>query len=110
MLTPPWIKAGPQPQRETGAGRPLSRLGSVLGRVQPAPNPAKPPKRGLEEEANHRAATAKPGTMQPSGETKRRRTDDEQNAASMRPTMAPPIRQSNILKVGYPALLQRSVC
>ncbi|KAJ0413951.1 hypothetical protein BJY00DRAFT_47571 [Aspergillus carlsbadensis] len=91
--------AGPQPQRETGAGRPLSRLGSVLGRVnQPAPNPAKPPKRGLEEEANHRAATAKPGTMQPSGETKRRRTDDEQNAASMRPTMAPPIRQSNILK------------
>jgi hypothetical protein len=51
------------------------------------------------EEENHRSATAKPGAMQPSGETKRRRTDDEQNRASMRPTMAPPIRQSNIRKV-----------
>ncbi|KAL2817584.1 hypothetical protein BJX63DRAFT_385482 [Aspergillus granulosus] len=92
--------AAPQPQRETGAARPPSRLGSVLGRPinQPAPNPAKPPKRGLEEEANHRPATAKPGAMQPSGETKRRKTDDEQNRASMRPTMAPPIRQSNIRK------------
>ncbi|KAL2858483.1 hypothetical protein BJY01DRAFT_201282 [Aspergillus pseudoustus] len=90
----------PQPRRETGAGRPPSRLGSVLGRTinQPAPNPAKPPKRGLEEETNHRPATAKPGAMQPSGETKRRKTDDEQNGTSMRPTMAPPIRQSNILK------------
>ncbi|CBF81966.1 uncharacterized protein ANIA_05403 [Aspergillus nidulans FGSC A4] len=85
--------------RETGAPRPASRLGSVLGRTinPPAPNPAKPPKRGMEEE-NHRSAAAKPGAMQPSGETKRRRTDDEQNRASMRPTMAPPIRQSNIRK------------
>ncbi|KAL4973085.1 hypothetical protein BDW66DRAFT_109748 [Aspergillus desertorum] len=85
--------------RETGAPRPASRLGSVLGRTinPPAPNPAKPPKRGIEEE-NHRSAAAKPGAMQPSGETKRRRTDDEQNRASMRPTMAPPIRQSNIRK------------
>ncbi|KAL5041852.1 hypothetical protein BDW71DRAFT_211756 [Aspergillus fruticulosus] len=85
--------------RETGAPRPASRLGSVLGRTinPPAPNPAKPPKRGIEEE-NHRSAAAKPGAMQPSGEAKRRRTDDEQNRASMRPTMAPPIRQSNIRK------------
>ncbi|KAL4998467.1 hypothetical protein BDV10DRAFT_72486 [Aspergillus recurvatus] len=85
--------------RETGAPRPASRLGSVLGRTinPPAPNPAKPPKRGIEEE-NHRSAAAKPGAMQPSGETKRRRTDDEQNRASIRPTMAPPIRQSNIRK------------
>ncbi|KAL4863639.1 hypothetical protein BDV12DRAFT_177259 [Aspergillus spectabilis] len=86
-----------QPQREPA--RPASRLGSVLGRPinQPVPNPAKPPKRGPEEDANHRQV-AKPGAMQPSGETKRRRTDDEQNRASMRPTMAPPIRQSNIRK------------
>ncbi|KAL4914980.1 hypothetical protein BDW62DRAFT_189452 [Aspergillus aurantiobrunneus] len=87
-------------QREPGPPRPASRLGSVLGRTinQPAPNPAKPPKRGLEEETNHRPAAAKPGAIQPSGETKRRRTDDEENHASMRPTMAPPIRQSNIRK------------
>ncbi|KAL2817990.1 hypothetical protein BDW59DRAFT_129897 [Aspergillus cavernicola] len=87
-------------QREPAPGRPASRLGSVLGRAinQPVPNPAKPAKRGLEDEANHRPATAKPGAMQPSGETKRRRTEDEQNRASMRPTMAPPIRQSNIRK------------
>ncbi|KAL2869734.1 uncharacterized protein BJX67DRAFT_346895 [Aspergillus lucknowensis] len=93
-------KTASQPQREASATRPPSRLGSVLGRPinQPVPNPAKPPKRGLEEEASHRPATAKLGAMQPSGETKRRRTDDEQNRASMRPTMAPPIRQSNIRK------------
>ncbi|GAB1216642.1 hypothetical protein ATERTT37_005858 [Aspergillus terreus] len=53
--------------------------------------------RGAEEEANRRPATAKPGTMQPSGETKRRRTEDGQNPVT-RPTMAPPIRQSNIRK------------
>ncbi|KAL3462608.1 hypothetical protein BJX64DRAFT_137288 [Aspergillus heterothallicus] len=94
--------AAPQAQRETGAGRPPSRLGSVLSRTinPPVPNPAKPPKRGLDEEANHRPATAKPGAMQSSGETKRRKTDDEQNQnrTSMRPTMAAPIRPSNILK------------
>ncbi|KAL3476530.1 hypothetical protein BJX99DRAFT_258276 [Aspergillus californicus] len=89
-----------QPQRETGPARPVSRLGSVLGRGinQPVPNPAKPAKRGLEEDTNQRPATAKPGALQPFGETKRRRTEDEQNRASMRPTMAPPIRQSNIRK------------
>ncbi|KAL4780312.1 hypothetical protein BJX76DRAFT_338348 [Aspergillus varians] len=94
-------KIAPQTsQRETGPPRPASRLGSVFGRTinPPAPNPAKPPKRGLEEEAGHRPATAKSGTTQPSGETKRRRTDDEENHASVRPTMAPPIRQSNIRK------------
>ncbi|KAL4923131.1 uncharacterized protein BDV17DRAFT_18437 [Aspergillus undulatus] len=83
--------------------RPGSRIGSVLGRTinPPAPNPAKPPKRGMDDEAS-RPTTAKPGAMQPSGETKRRRTDDEQqqqqNRTSMRPAMAPPIRQSNIRK------------
>ncbi|KAL6232382.1 hypothetical protein BDW75DRAFT_22026 [Aspergillus navahoensis] len=99
-MAPHAERTGPQTlQRETGAPRPASRLGSALGRTinPPAPNPAKPPKRGIEEE-NHRSAAAKPGSMQPSGEAKRRRTEDEQNRASMRPTMAPPIRQSNIRK------------
>ena len=63
----------------------------------PQPNPAKPPKRGLDDEPGHRSAAPKPGAMQPSGETKRRRTEDEHNPV-MRPTMAPPIRQSNIRK------------
>ncbi|KAI9374696.1 hypothetical protein BJX61DRAFT_532153 [Aspergillus egyptiacus] len=69
----PEEKTAPASQRETSV-RPPSRLGSVLGRPinQPAPNPAKPPKRGLDEAPNHRAATAKPGAMQPSGETKRK--------------------------------------
>ncbi|KKK13492.1 hypothetical protein ARAM_003895 [Aspergillus rambellii] len=95
-------EAAPQSSQrsEMGNNRPASRLGSALGRPinQPQPNPAKPPKRGLDEEANNRPATAKPATIQSSGETKRRRTDDEQNRASMRPTMAPPIRQSTIRK------------
>lgn len=38
--------------------------------------------------------------IQPSGEAKRRRTEEEHNPPpSVRPTMAPPIRQSNIRKV-----------
>ncbi|KAL4892773.1 hypothetical protein BDV59DRAFT_179727 [Aspergillus ambiguus] len=77
--------------------RPTSRLGSVQPFNRsinpPQPNPAKPPKRGLDEEASRRPATAKPGMMQPSGD-KRRRTEDGQNPVT-RPTMAPPIRQSS---------------
>ncbi|GLA38575.1 hypothetical protein AnigIFM63309_005874 [Aspergillus niger] len=88
---------------ELGAARPASRLGSIqpFNRSinQPQPNPAKPPKRGLDDEANHRPTAPKSATMQPSGETKRRRTEDEQSRmSSMRPAMAPPIRQSNIRK------------
>ncbi|KAB8264225.1 hypothetical protein BDV32DRAFT_118293 [Aspergillus pseudonomiae] len=83
------------------AARPASRLGSMQPYNRtinpPQPNPAKPPKRGLDDEPGHRSAAAKPGAMQPSGETKRRRTEDEHNPV-MRPTMAPPIRQSNIRK------------
>ncbi|GKZ19723.1 hypothetical protein AbraIFM66951_009792 [Aspergillus brasiliensis] len=91
------------PRSELGAARPASRLGSIqpFNRSinQPQPNPAKPPKRGLDDEANHRPTTSKTATMQPSGETKRRRTEDEQSRmSSMRPAMAPPIRQSNIRK------------
>ncbi|RAL03929.1 uncharacterized protein BO80DRAFT_376241 [Aspergillus ibericus CBS 121593] len=88
---------------ELGAARPASRLGSIqpFNRSinQPQPNPAKPPKRGLDDETSHRPTAPKTATMQPSGESKRRRTEDEQSRmSSMRPAMAPPIRQSNIRK------------
>lgn len=89
---------------DLGASRPPSRLGSIqpYGRPinPPAPNPAKPPKRGMDEDAGHRPAVAKPSNVRPSGEHKRRKTEDEHNPMQpVRPTMAPPIRQSNIRKV-----------
>lgn len=66
----------------------------------PAPNPTKPLKRNMDEEASHRPAVTKPSNVQPSGEAKRRKTDDEHNPMqAVRPTMPPPIRQSNIRKV-----------
>lgn len=94
---------------DLGASRPPSRLGSIqpYGRAinPPAPNPAKPPKRNMDEEAGQRPAVAKPRNVQPSGEAKRRKTEDEHNPMQpMRPTMAPPIRQSNIRKVRFTSL------
>ncbi|KAF7165282.1 hypothetical protein CNMCM5623_009504 [Aspergillus felis] len=95
-----------QPERPLSqAARPASRLGSIqpFSRTinPPQPNPAKPPKRGLDEEASYRPAAMKSNTVQPSGESKRRKTEDEHNPMSaIRPTMAPPIRQSGIRKVG----------
>lgn len=94
-----------EPERPASqASRPASRLGSIqpLNRSinQPQPNPAKPPKRAMDDEPSNRPAPSKPSTVQPSGETKRRRTEEEHNPPpSVRPTMAPPIRQSNIRKV-----------
>lgn len=111
MLQPE--KQASQPRAEPAPGRPASRLGSIqpFSRSinQPQPNPAKPPKRNLDDEASHRPAPRKPSaTVQPTGEAKRRRTDDEQNGMpSVRPTMAPPIRQSNIRKV---CLLMLAAC
>ncbi|KAF7114556.1 hypothetical protein CNMCM5793_009201 [Aspergillus hiratsukae] len=93
-----------QPERPLSqAARPASRLGSIqlFGRTinPPQPNPAKPPKRGLDDEASYRPAAMKSSTVQPSGESKRRKTEDEHNPMSaIRPTMAPPIRQSGIRK------------
>ncbi|GFF44046.1 hypothetical protein IFM58399_07154 [Aspergillus lentulus] len=93
-----------QPERPLSqAARPASRLGSIqpFSRTinPPQPNPAKPPKRGLDEETNYRPAAMKSSTVQPSGESKRRKTEDEHNPMSaIRPTMAPPIRQSGIRK------------
>lgn len=68
-------------RQEPGVPRPASRLGSLqpYGRSinTPASNPAKPPKRVMDEDAGHRAAVAKPSNVQPSGEAKRVKTDDE---------------------------------
>ncbi|KAE8367461.1 hypothetical protein BDV27DRAFT_123752 [Aspergillus caelatus] len=98
---PEMNNAHPPERPASQAARPASRLGSMQPYNRtinpPQPNPAKPPKRGLDDEPGHRSAAPKPGAMQPSGETKRRRTEDEHNPV-MRPTMAPPIRQSNIRK------------
>lgn len=99
-----------EPERPASqASRPASRLGSVqpFNRSvnQPQPNPAKPPKRAMDDEPSNRPAPSKPSAVQPSGETKRRRTEDEHNPPpSVRPTMAPPIRQSTIRKVSLPPL------
>jgi hypothetical protein len=87
-------------RNDLGATRPASRLGYGRPINPPAPNPAKPPKRNLDEEAGYRAAVTNPSNVQPSGEAKRRKTEDEHNPMQpLRPTMAPPIRQSNIRKV-----------
>ncbi|KAJ5174231.1 uncharacterized protein N7482_000108 [Penicillium canariense] len=84
---------------DLGGTRPPSRLGYGRPINPPAPNPAKPPKRNMDEEAGHRAAVTNPSNVQPSGEAKRRKTEDEHNPMQpIRPTMAPPIRQSNIRK------------
>ncbi|KAF3389252.1 hypothetical protein F1880_004501 [Penicillium rolfsii] len=86
-------------RNDLGATRPASRLGYGRPINPPAPNPAKPPKRNMDEEAGYRAAVPNPSNIQPSGEAKRRKTEDEHNPTQpLRPTMAPPIRQSNIRK------------
>ena len=68
-----------------------------------APNPVKPPKRVFEVEQDEEQARPSrlPGgqTFQ-ANESKRRRTEDaEEHNIPARPTMAPPVRQSNARKV-----------
>jgi Inner centromere protein, ARK binding region len=85
------------------AARPPSRLGNQpVGRAlinHPLPtNPAKPPKRPLEEE-NARPQAPKYGAASQQQDAKRRRTDEEVAAEPVRPTMSgAPIRQSNLGK------------
>ncbi|MCJ1473663.1 hypothetical protein MMC13_002314 [Lambiella insularis] len=69
----------------------------------PAPNPAKPPaKRIFEPDLDDepiRVVKVPGGQSFQQTETKRRRTEDEDTfEAPVRPTMAPPLRQSNIRK------------
>ncbi|KAJ5707390.1 hypothetical protein N7488_007191 [Penicillium malachiteum] len=85
-------------RQEPGSARPASRLGSMQPFSRsinpPAANPAKPPKRVMDDDAGHRAAVSKPSNVQPSGEAKRRKTEDEHNPMQpVRPAMARPIRQ-----------------
>ncbi|OJJ49068.1 hypothetical protein ASPZODRAFT_129445 [Penicilliopsis zonata CBS 506.65] len=98
-------RTGPQTSQRSdlAAARPASRLGSIqpFGRSinTPAPNPAKPPKRALDEEASHRPVPTRASTAYQSNDSKRRKTEDEQpQVPPVRPTMAPPIRQSAIRK------------
>ncbi|RMD44369.1 hypothetical protein DV735_g703, partial [Chaetothyriales sp. CBS 134920] len=88
------------------ASRPTSRLGSqqpAVGRSlinHPIPtNPAKPPKRPIEEESNQssRSQAAKFGAASQQQDAKRRKTDEDEQGH--RPTIsAAPIRQSNLSK------------
>ncbi|KLJ09250.1 hypothetical protein EMPG_15326 [Blastomyces silverae] len=81
-----------------------SRLNSIQGQIRPVnyppPNPAKPPKRALEDESSGRPVTGKVGAAVHQADGKRRKTDDEIAVAEppFRSAMAPPIRQSNVRK------------
>ncbi|KAL8948958.1 MAG: hypothetical protein Q9222_004895 [Ikaeria aurantiellina] len=92
---------------ELGGTRPVSKLQLVQDPSKPpvghhAPNHAKPMvKRVFEPEAdeNMRQSRLTAGQSYQTNEAKRRRTNDETlEEPSVRPTMAPPKRQSNLLK------------
>ena len=83
--------------REQPSARPASRLQSSQRPINvPMPNPAKPPKRAMDEDSS-RIPSVKPGVVQQT-DGKRRKTDEELEQP-VRPTMAPPIRQSGVRKV-----------
>ncbi|CAL5874284.1 uncharacterized protein PFLUO_LOCUS8573 [Penicillium psychrofluorescens] len=89
-------KAGQQTSQrnDMGANRPPSRLGYGRAINPPVPNPAKPPKRVMDEETNHRPAVSKPSNAHSTSDAKRRKTDDENNTMQpVRAPMAPPIRK-----------------
>ncbi|MCJ1432324.1 hypothetical protein MMC27_001680 [Xylographa pallens] len=92
---------------DMGAARPPSRLNSIqdISRTLnsfPVPNPAKPPPKRFFEPDNDdeptRVLRAQPGQSFQQNDNKRRRTDEETFEAPTRPTMAPPLRQSNVRK------------
>ncbi|KAI4114293.1 MAG: hypothetical protein LQ345_004901 [Seirophora villosa] len=93
---------------ELGGARPPSRLHAVQQDYSrphvnnPGANPAKAPiKRVFEAEVDEPARQSRlPGGQQyQANDSKRRRTDDEiPEEPSVRPTMAPPKRQSNLLR------------
>ncbi|KAI4282975.1 MAG: hypothetical protein L6R35_005281 [Caloplaca aegaea] len=93
---------------ELGGACPPSKLHAVQqdhSRPQvnkPGANPAKAPiKRGFESEVDEPVRQSRlPGVQQyQANDSKRRRTDDEiSEEPSVRPTMAPPKRQSNLLR------------
>jgi len=73
---------------------------SRVAATQALVNATKPAKRPAEDEFSQRLGLNRIGTLSQEDDTKRRRTGDEDlYDAPIRPTMAPPIRQSNIRKV-----------
>ena len=103
------IPSGPPSRPDLGGVRPPSRpnLAQDFPRAPnnyPAPNPAKPPAKRLfdpdREDEPVRPTRVQGGQSYQPNDNKRRRTEDEETfEAHVRPTMAPPIRQSNIRKV-----------
>ncbi|KAL8851963.1 MAG: hypothetical protein Q9221_003174 [Calogaya cf. arnoldii] len=87
---------------ELGGARPVSNMQTAQDFSRPAPNQMKAPiKRVLEPEADEPGRHSRlPGGQQyQPTDAKRRRTDDETSEGpSIRPSMAPPKRQSNLLK------------
>ncbi|KAL8814318.1 MAG: hypothetical protein Q9223_006449, partial [Gallowayella weberi] len=87
---------------ELGGSRPVSKMPATQDFSRPAPNQAKAPvKRVFEPEADEpvRQSRLPGGQTYQQLDAKRRRTNDEASEEpSIRPTMAPPKRQSNLLK------------
>ena len=74
---------------------------------QPPINPARPIKRVFDPETDDepfRPVRTQGATPYQQSDAKRRRTEDEEVQVIIRPTMAPPIRQSNIRKVDEPQI------
>lgn len=109
---------GPSHRGELGGGRAPSRVNSIQDFPRPptnhlAPNPAKPPlKRVFEPDHDDELlgqARVQVGQVFQQYDAKRRRTNDEEvHEAPIRPTMEPPIRQSNIHKVRECCKVKRS--
>ena len=103
------LPALPAHRGELGGARPPSKMHTIqdFGKStinQPAQNPAKPPTKRVFEPENDveptRSFRAAGGPPYQQADSKRRRTEDEElEEVKVRPTMAPPIRQSNIRKV-----------
>ena len=100
---------GPSHRGDLGGGRPPSKINSIQDFPRPptnhlAPNPAKPPLKRVFEPEHEDELLGPPrvqgGQAFQQYDAKRRRTNDEEvYEAPVRPTMEPPIRQSNIHKV-----------
>lgn len=99
----------PHPRADLGNARPLAKMLLVQDPQRPPVqiNPAKPPvKRPLqaepEEERQQRPMIQRNPASYQQMDAKRRKTEDEENepVEQRRSVMAPPIRQSNIRKVG----------
>ncbi|KAL8775577.1 MAG: hypothetical protein Q9209_000073 [Squamulea sp. 1 TL-2023] len=103
-VTQPQAPANARP--ELGGARTVSKMQMAQEFSRPTPNQAKAPiKRVLEPEADEPVRQSRPpvGQQYQATDAKRRRTNDETSEEpSVRPTMAPPKRQSNLKDVQRP--------